>query len=390
MLVKFTDIHIIQDRFSVTDTILVEKSEALPITKTGAINFEAIFSTSESIESRMLHWLGKELLYGEPVLVAMPHERRSNGHSPNGTNHAAPIPINDLSRILPQFLYYFLYVKKYYITVNAKNGLRISNEKLAKLTICVPSITAQQNIADCLRKAIKKTEIVSKKLQKKIADLKAENNRVISNAFGIIHHYSSGDPLPFPDTKIVRIKEAGAVKAGKTPNGSIPNYFGNEYPFYNQTAFDKGMDIHFACRHLSARGLREAGILNENSILVCHIGPQFGKAGIVREKGACSSQLLSISTFENVLPEYLYYQIISDNFQEQMKKYAAKLSISKSDFENLYIELAPIKKQEQIVAFLKERNDYYNRKIQELTELLYTTEAKQLEGFEITLFSESD
>ncbi len=65
--------------------------------------------------------------------------------------------------------------------------------------------------------------------------------------------------------------------------------------------------------------------------------------------------MISITPSEKVIPEYLYFQIISDTFQKQMKNKAKNLTISKSDFEELYITLPPLKIQKNIIDALLEQ-----------------------------------
>lgn len=91
--------------------------------------------------------------------------------------------------------------------------------------------------------------------------------------------------------------------------------------------------------------------------------------------------MVLITPFEDVIPEFLYYQFISNHFQEQMKSKSKNYSISRAQFANLYIELPSLKKQEQVVDALEANfSALYERAI-ELTFQLQKAELIRREAF---------
>ncbi|CAN5544169.1 hypothetical protein BH10BAC3_BH10BAC3_13020 [soil metagenome] len=381
MFVKFTDILITKGQDFLSPDKQVKMAETVSIVKACNINYETILFSKEKIGARMLDWVGREIINGNHILFAKPIQKHSNTVFSSTTKNNDIVAINDLAIVLPKFLYYYLYLKKNQLIVTNKKGSRFSKDKLSKLIVPIPNLVVQKNMVYRLKHEIESTETAAKNIQKEIDNLIKENTQMFSKCFKIINRFLLNGKLPSADTKIMKICEAGLVQAGKTPNGSIRKYFGDEYPFYNQTAFDQGMNILFSTKHLSARGIHEARLFKENSILVCFIGAQLGMAGIARNSGACNSQMLSITTFDFIQPDFLYYQIVSDAFQSQMRKFSTNLAISKSDFENLLVEVPPIKKQEEIISCIKNHLVGFDKKLSELSAQLLKNESKQLEVF---------
>ncbi len=64
-----------------------------------------------------------------------------------------------------------------------------------------------------------------------------------------------------------------------------------------------------------------------------------------------------------------------------MRQFASNYSISKTDFENLYIELPSLKKQQNVVSTFKKYYNKFDKLLAELNEELDLVNAKQFETF---------
>ncbi|MES2647422.1 MAG: restriction endonuclease subunit S [Bacteroidota bacterium] len=384
MLVRFTDIQI--SRCYITSGTATNSHEQREHINLFNLNFEPLYITNSNIEQQMLHWAGKEILNGQYKLIACPPGKQARMRKVPVFDNKQP---GNSIEILPQFLYYYLYFKKNQITISTKTGQRISKEKLAKAEVPIPSLSIQKNLLPVLKKLLEKNETRIQQIKKAISRIEKEQDLLNSKTFKHLVCFQTGGQVKSAQTKIIRIRNAGTIQAGKTPNGAIKSYFGKEFPLYTQLAFQQGMNIEFAYKHLSDRGLHEAKLIPENSILICFIGAQFGRAGIARKPGACNSQILSFTCNETCLPEYIYYQVISEQFQNQMRHFASNYSISKTDFENLYIELPSLKKQQEIVLMFKKYHERFDKLLAHLNKEMDLINARQFETFSNLLLANS-
>ncbi len=186
------------------------------------------------------------------------------------------------------------------------------------------------------------------KVEKEIVELNNQRENVLHEAFCSIAFYENEIKLCIEKKEFVQIKECGLVQAGKTPSGSLKKYFGNEFPFFNTSSLEQGTNILISKRTCLREVYRKQDLSRKFNTCL-YEGSTLRKAGICRTTGACNTQMISITPREIVIPEYLYFQIISAAFQEQMKRASKKLSISKVQFEDLYVKLPCLEKQRKVV-----------------------------------------
>src|SRR3989304_6467394 len=158
--------------------------------------------------------------------------------------------------------------------------------------------------------------------------------------------------------KWAKVKDIGKIETGTTPSKSNPEFYANDFPFFKPTDLEAGINVRVANDNLSNEGIKQARYLKSNSILVTCIGATIGKTGLIKVNGACNQQINSITPHESFVPEFVYYQVISHWFQEQIKMNAVATTLpilNKSKFEKLDFIYCPKDEQYQIVQEIESR-----------------------------------
>jgi type I restriction enzyme S subunit len=141
---------------------------------------------------------------------------------------------------------------------------------------------------------------------------------------------------------------------GTTPPKSKRDLYGNFIPFVKppelrNEQFDSSEDS------LSKAGAAVARVLPTKSILVSCIG-NLGKVGLNTVPVAFNQQINAIIPNEgNAMPEFMFYQALSDSFRDQLEAAASGTTIrivNKTKFNSVEIVLPPLNEQKRIVAIL--------------------------------------
>ena len=150
-----------------------------------------------------------------------------------------------------------------------------------------------------------------------------------------------------------RVASIGEVVTGTTPSKKRPEYYGNGYPFYKPTDLNCGYYVHNSADSLSVDGIKRARLLPENTVLVTCIGATIGKTGLIRRVGASNQQINAILNESAIIPEYLFFSIISPFFQNRILSKASSTTLpilNKSKFEELPIMIPSTDEQLAIVS----------------------------------------
>ena len=153
------------------------------------------------------------------------------------------------------------------------------------------------------------------------------------------------------------LKDIGNIVTGATPNSKHPEYYGKAYPFYKPTDLNAGYFVETSNNMISEKGYEISRKLPAKSILVTCIGATIGKTGLIRCKGICNQQINAIIPYKQIIPEYVYFYIISNDIQYQIKKNASATTLpilNKSAFEKLKFLLPPLNEQRRIVEKIEE------------------------------------
>ncbi|MFH1991520.1 MAG: restriction endonuclease subunit S [Pseudomonadota bacterium] len=176
----------------------------------------------------------------------------------------------------------------------------------------------------------------------------------------------------------LRIEHIGDIETGMTPSKKSSVNYGNNYPFYKPTDLNERSNVRKAHDNLSEIGYLKARVVPINSILVTCIGATIGKTGIIRKEGAFNQQINAIIPFNNIVPDYVYYQAICPFFQNQIVHKASSTTLpilNKSKFEKLVFVLAPYEEQNTIVCEIESRLSVCDQLEQTIEDSLKKAEA---------------
>ncbi|MEO7767761.1 MAG: restriction endonuclease subunit S, partial [Ferruginibacter sp.] len=152
---------------------------------------------------------------------------------------------------------------------------------------------------------------------------------------------------------ILKLIECGLVQAGTTPNRSIRAYYGSEYPLFKPSDFRHKMQLKYAESYLTAKGLKVAGYVSANSLLICTSGINLGNVRITKVDCACSQQMISITLRDSLIPEFVYFQMNTDVFKEHLYNSSKNSIVNISAFKNLSLWAPGLDLQQSIVNELR-------------------------------------
>lgn len=360
---------------SATSTVTSREGN-VPFIKAKDIHLKTIFDTKEKLALDVIERYGAEIVPKQSLVIAVSGPTVGSIallETEAIVDSKIFYAIINVDLAFPRYLFHYLWFKRKGMVKSSKYLERVSFGLFSKLIVPIPSIKVQIDIVKKLEKKLEVADLVVNKAKEELDELYKQKHDILKYYFKNIV-VADGKEVVFKTHKISKIADCGTIQAGKTPNGSIRQYYGTEFPLFIPNDLQQGVNVVKAKINLSYRGMREARSIQPNSILVCYHGRNFGKAGIAKTTGACNSQLISITPSELFLPEYLYFQVISSPFQEQMKLMAKNLSMSKEQFKDIYVELETLEKQKEVVETLNKRfTDIYKREL-ELTRQLQKAE----------------
>ncbi len=190
------------------------------------------------------------------------------------------------------------------------------------------------------------------KLLKRMKGMMARQGKLglAAQADGKPPHLSSPS---LPDEWLcVGVSDLGHVLTGTTPPKSKTEYYGGNFPFFKPTDLDAGYYAHRAREALSQRGKEKARVFPALSTLVTCIGATIGKTGFLRVDGAFNQQINAIIPHSGMVPEFIYFGVISPNFQKLIYETASATTLpilNKSKFMILPFPLPSRREQTQIV-----------------------------------------
>jgi len=158
----------------------------------------------------------------------------------------------------------------------------------------------------------------------------------------------------------VRVFSIGNVITGNTPRKSELGYYGNDCPFYKPGDLNKGYYVKSSEESISKEGIKYVRLLPEKSVLVTCIGATIGKTGFIRVEGCSNQQINSILPNANIVPEFIYFNCISPQFQNNIVSNSSSTTLpilNKSKFELLPLPIPPKLEQHKIVEVIE---NYYS------------------------------
>ena len=164
-------------------------------------------------------------------------------------------------------------------------------------------------------------------------------------------------PFDIPDNwEWSKIKYIADTQTGTTPSTSDKGNFGDYISFVKPGDLVNGR-ILYNREMLSERGLNNGRLVPSNSVIMVCIGGSTGKCALTDRDISCNQQINTASPYKWVLPQYLYFFMMSDHFYKTVRANATGTAtpiINRSIWENLMISIPPLAEQKRIVAKINE------------------------------------
>ena len=238
--------------------------------------------------------------------------------------------------------YYFKTLKPLAETVSSGTTfLELSASKFAKLPFPLAPLVEQTKIVTKIEELFINLEYTENDLQDTLKKLEMYRYSLLNEIFN----------QKSKTRKIIKLKDLGTILTGGTPSKNKPEFYGSEYNFYKPsdlTAYGKIYESKDKLSHLGYNSIRH---VPKDSILVSCIGT-IGKIGLIKEEGAFNQQINAIVPDDKYLPEFIFYQAISLNFQNLLKDSTSATTISiinKSKFSQLDFVYYNIEEQKTMV-----------------------------------------
>ena len=222
----------------------------------------------------------------------------------------------------------------------------LATGRLKAMTLPLPPLSVQREIVARLERELAVVEKIKEGFEALAETANAEFKAELKEVFEEISRGGA-------ETR--RLGEIGRVVTGTTPSKGNKSFYGGEWPFYKPADLNQGHNTIESGDSLTDIGWQNARQLPANSVLVTCIGATLGKTGIIRRDGACNQQINAIVCDESALTEYVYYSILSPQFQSMLwiaSNSTTLPMVNKSTFEKFEIPFPPLSVQREVVARL--------------------------------------
>ncbi|HHT9138735.1 MAG TPA: restriction endonuclease subunit S [Candidatus Wunengus sp. YC60] len=223
---------------------------------------------------------------------------------------------------------------------------RVSLNQVRELNIVLAPLKEQHRIVIKIEELFSELDYTEEGLKTSLKQIDVYRQSLLKSAFDVKNNGG----------KLGKLEKIGTISTGGTPSKKNLAFYGTKYNFYKPGDLGTGENITDSNDKLSYLGFKNARIAPKNSILVTCIGATLGKTGLIREAGAFNQQINAIIPNRDFLPKYVYYQILSPEFQMQLKQNASSTTIpiiNKSKFSKLNFIFLSIEKQKRIVQELE-------------------------------------
>ena len=161
--------------------------------------------------------------------------------------------------------------------------------------------------------------------------------------------------------KKFQLGQIGSVVTGRTPPGTLPEYFGDAVPFVTPSDMDGRRKVHETARSLSVQGSEILKrVIVQRGVAVSCIGWQMGKAVLIDMPAATNQQINTLVPEPKLADDlFVYYALTSE--RDAIFRLGAGGSrtpiLNKSGFEAFEITLPPLAEQKAIAAVLGALDD---------------------------------
>ncbi|GMV83555.1 MAG: hypothetical protein AMXMBFR7_47390 [Planctomycetota bacterium] len=161
--------------------------------------------------------------------------------------------------------------------------------------------------------------------------------------------------------KKFQLGQLGSVVTGRTPPGTLPEYFGDAVPFVTPTDMDGRRKVRETARSLSVQGSEVLKrVIVQRGVAVSCIGWQMGKAVLIDRPAATNQQINTLVPDPDLADDlFVYYSLTSErNAIFRLGAGGSRTPIlNKSGFEAFEITLPPLAEQKAIAAVLGSLDD---------------------------------
>jgi type I restriction enzyme, S subunit len=153
------------------------------------------------------------------------------------------------------------------------------------------------------------------------------------------------------------LHQIGTTSTGSTPKTSEKGNYGDFIPFVKPADFNTDGTVNYENGGLSELGLKKARCVPAGSVLMVCIGATIGKCGFCERDVTTNQQINSLKPFKEVFYKFVYYQMLTESFQQQVFQNAGQATlpiIIKSKWSELTISFPSLPEQQRIVGILDE------------------------------------
>lgn len=282
---------------------------------------------------------------------------------------------DDFQRFHPKFLFYHLSIQQNYLTaicsVGSTNQIELSRSKLGDLELDLPSLPAQEKIADYLDRETAKIDALMA-AKKRLLELLAEKRKAL-----ITQAVTRGlkTDVPMQDSGIewlgeipmhwclVKIKHVAIVGNGSTPLRDEPSYWqGGSFPWLTSTVVNDDV-VDIATEFVTEDALLKCHlpIVEPNSVLVAITGQgkTRGKAALLKYQATINQHIAFITPSEKTLnPHFLQLFLTSayDNLRMISEGMGStKGALTCEQIGDFMIPLPSLLEQQEIISNLQKQ-----------------------------------
>ena len=228
------------------------------------------------------------------------------------------------------------------ITKKSVNQASFNVAALKELTIPIPEIEKQRDIARGLDKVSKLISLRKEQLTKLDQLVKSRFVELFEGKY-----------------KTVKLGDVVKTTSGGTPSKAYPEYYENgTIPWLTSGEVNAGV-ITSVKNYITDLGMKNssAKIVPANSVVIAMYGATAGVTGLIRLDTTTNQAVCSILPSERFIPEYLYYAVASKkDWMLSQCQGGGQPNISQGIIKNMDVIDAPIKEQMRFAAFVEQTN----------------------------------
>jgi len=216
----------------------------------------------------------------------------------------------------------------------------INRNDVYGLTIPLPPLEEQHQIAAVLDEAFEGLSRARAHTEANLRDARELFQSALAGSFG-------GDGS---DWEEFDLSDLGTIQTGSTPPTAEEGMSGDHVPFVKPGDFLPDGSLRYDNNGLSQKGASVSRLIKAGSALMVCIGATIGKAGFTDRQIATNRQINSITPKEGISGEYLYYQMLTPEFQASVIHRSGQATlpiINKSKWSSLRVKL-PKQRSKQI------------------------------------------